>query len=183
MATQKATHPLQRLRPWVLWLSSFLLLFSASCSTKDDEKALQELVEKAARFAEEHDISAILDLTTEDFRAQPGDLDHRGAKRILFLAFKHYRELRVLHPRPSVDLESGRDLPTVSVPFLIVKKDQSLPELKKLYNDPKAWIQEVSEGADLYRFKLKVEKMEGEWLVKRACLERFTGVGFSKCKE
>lgn len=174
---------MQRPRLWVLWLSSFLILFSASCSTKDDERALQELVEKAARLAEQHDISAIMDLTTENFQAQPGDLDHRGAKRILFLAFRHYRELRVLHPRPSVDLESGRDLPTVSVPFLIVKKDQSLPELKKLYNDPKAWIQEVGEGADLYRFKLKVEKMEGEWLVKRACLERFTGVGFSKCKE
>ena len=174
---------MQRSGLWMLWLWSFLVLFSASCSTKDDEKAFQELVEKAARFAEQHDISAIMDLTTENFRAQPGDLDHRGTKRILFLAFRHYRELRVLHPRPSVDLESGRDLPTVSVPFLIVKKDQSLPELKKLYNDPTAWIQEIGEGADLYRLKLKVEKMKGEWLVKRACLERFTGVGFSKCKE
>jgi hypothetical protein len=56
-------------RLWVLWLWGFLVLFSASCSTKDDEKALQELVEKAARFAEQHDISAIMDLTTENFRA------------------------------------------------------------------------------------------------------------------
>ena len=118
-------------------------------------------------------------LTTEDFQAQPGDLDRRGLKEILFMTFRHYGELKVFHPQPSVDLESGEGGPSVSVPFLIVKKDQLLPELKELYSDPKGWVEKAGEIADLYRFKLKVAKVNGNWLVKRAYLERFTGMGFS----
>ena len=94
-------------RPWVLLIVGALILASAFCSPKDDERALRELVEKAARFAERHDIGGIMDLTTEDFQAQPGDLDRRGSKRILFMTFRHYGELKVFHPQPSVDLESG----------------------------------------------------------------------------
>ena len=44
--------------------------------------------------------------------------------------------------------------------------------------DPKGWVEKVGEGADLYRFRLKVAKVGGNWLVRRAYLERFTGVGF-----
>ena len=170
----------KRARPWVLLNVGALILASAFCSPKDDERALRELVEKAARFAEQHDIGGIMDLATANFQAQPGDLDRRGSKGILFMTFRHYGELKVFHPQPSVDLESGEGGPSVSVPFLIVKKDQSLPELKELYSDPKGWVEKAGEVADLYRFKLKVAKVDGNWLVKRAYLERFTGMGFSK---
>jgi len=44
-------------------------------------------------------------------------------------------------------------------------------------------VEKMGEGADLYRFKLKAEKIDGDWLVKNAFLERFTGIGFSRCKE
>ena len=121
-----------------------------------------------------------MDLTSEDFQAQPGNFDRRGAKSILFMTFRHYGELKVFHPQPDVDLESTEGGSSVSFPFLIVKKDQSLPELKELYNDPKGWVQKAGESADLYRFKLKVTKVDGNWLVNRATLERFTGMGFSK---
>jgi len=167
-------------RPWVLLSVGALILVFAFCSPKDDERALRELVEKAARFAEQHDIGGIMDLTAEDFEAQPGDLDRRGSKGILFMTFRHYGELKVFHPQPSVDLQSGEGGPSISVPFLIVKKDQSLPELKELYSNPKDWVEKAGEVADLYRFKLKVAKVDGNWLVKRAYLERFTGMGFSK---
>jgi hypothetical protein len=170
----------KRARPWILLIVAELILTSAFCSPKDDERALRELVEKAARFAEHHDIGGIMDLTTEDIRAQPGNLDRRGARSILFMTFRHYGELKVFHPQPSVDLESGEGESSVSVPFLIVKKDQSLPELKELYSDPKGWVEKAGESADLYRFKLKVSKVDDNWLVKSACLERFTGMGFSK---
>ena len=171
---------MKQARPWTLLIAGALILASAFCSSKDDERAIRELVEKAARLAEHHDIGGIIDLTTEDFRAQPGNLDRRGAKSILFMTFRHYGELKVFHPQPSVDLESGEGGPSVSIPFLIVKKDQSLPELKELYSDPKGWVQKAGEIADLYRFKLKVAKVDGDWLVRRAYLERFTGMGFSK---
>ena len=139
---------LKQTRPWGLWIVGLLILASGFCASKDDERAIQELVERAARFAEQHDIGEIMDLTTEDFQARPGDLDHRGTKRILFMAFRHYGDLKVVHPRPSIDLDSGGDVASVSVPFLIVKRDQSLPELKGLYSDPKRWVEKVGEGAD-----------------------------------
>jgi len=167
-------------RPWVLLIVGALILAFPFCSPRDDERALRALVEKAARFAEKHDIGGIMDLTTEDFQAQPGDLDRRGAKRILFMAFRHYRKLKVYHPQPSVELESEAGGASVSVPFLIAKKDQPLPELKELYRDPMGWVEKVGESGDLYLFKLKTVKVKGNWLVKRAYLEKFTGMGFSK---
>jgi hypothetical protein len=171
---------MMRVRRWALLTAGILMLALAFCAPKDDEKALRELVEKAALLGEKHDIGGIIDLTTEDFRAMPGDMDRRGAKRILFMAFSHYGELKVVHPRPSVDLETGEGGPWVSVPFMIVKKDRTLPELKELYNDPRGWVEKVGEKADLYRFRLKVVKVKGAWLVRKAYLERFSGTGFSR---
>lgn len=167
-------------RRWAILTAGILMLALSSCTPKDDERALRELVEKAALLGEKHDIGGIIDLTTEDFRAMPGDMDRQGAKRILFMAFRHYGELKVVHPRPNVDLESREGGPSVSFPFMIVKKDRTLPELKELYNDPKGWVEKVGGKADLYRFSLKVVKVKGDWLVRRAYLERFTGTGFSR---
>ena len=171
---------LKRARPWMLLIMGALILASSFCSPKDDERALRELVKKAARFAEQHEIGGMMALTTEDFQAQPGNLDRQGAKSILFMTFRHYGELKVFHPQPSVVFESGEGGPYVSVPFLIVKKDRPLPELKELYSDTKGWVEKAGEVADLYRFNLKVVKVDGNWLVKSAYLQRFTGMGFSK---
>jgi len=156
-----------------------VMLSFISCSPGDDEKVLIELVEKAASLAEKHEIGEIMALATEDFRAYPGSMDRRDAKRVLFMAFNYYGELKVIHPEPDIDLEPEDGRPTVTVPFLILRKNQSLPELEGLYKNPKEWIKRVGENADLYRFKLKVIKADGEWFVKEAYLERFTGLGFN----
>ncbi len=161
-------------------MAGLIMLALAFCAPKDDEKALRELVEKAALLGEKHDIGGIMDLTTKDFRAIPGDFDRRGTKRVLFMAFRHYGELKVVHPRPNVDLETDEGGPWVSVPFMIVKKDRTLPGLEELTNDPRGWVEKVGEKADLYRFKLKVVKVKDEWLVKRAYLEKFRGAGFGR---
>ena len=163
---------------WTVLLLGAAALLLTACAPKDDEKALQELVEQAAKLAEEHDIKGILELTTPDFQAQPHGIDRQGTKGILFMVFRHYGELSVVHPRASVDLQLQDGEPTVTVPFLIVKKEQSIPGLKELYDDPERWLEKVSENADLYRFRLKVVKKDGEWLVKTAVLERYTGTGF-----
>ena len=52
--------------------------------------------------------------------------------------------------------------------------------LASAFCSPKGWVEKAGEIADLYRFKLKVAKVDGNWQVKRAYLERFTGMGFSK---
>ena len=77
------------------WLVVLLLLFMSgleSCSSKDEETAIRELVKKGATLGEEHDIKGLMNLTTEDFLALPGDLGRQETRRILFVAFRHYRD-------------------------------------------------------------------------------------------
>ncbi|MBN2125001.1 MAG: hypothetical protein JW821_11955 [Deltaproteobacteria bacterium] len=169
---------MNRLRRGSLSLLVILLLLSGCSPPEEDEIVIRRLVSKAAGLAEQHDIGGIMELTTEDFLAFPGKLDRREARRILWMAFRHYGDLMVMYPQPKVDLESDPLVPSVSFPFLILKKDQSLPDLAKLYNDPGRWVESVGERADLYRFRLALVKVKGDWLVKGARLEKFTGLGF-----
>jgi hypothetical protein len=145
-----------------------------------DEEAILKMIEEGARLAEEHDVKGLMKLTTSDFSVQPGGLDETETKRILLWAFMRYGQFKVLHPRSEIDLDTQvANEARVRVPFLIVKKDQSLPNVKDLYQDPKGWLQEVGEHADLYRLELELSKQDGDWLVRGAHLEGFTGLGFS----
>jgi hypothetical protein len=142
----------------------------ASCSEKDDVGAIRALIKEAAVLAEDHDIGGIMDLTTEDFQALPGKMDRRRAKRLVWLVFKKYGQLRVVHPVPSVEVEEGSA--TARFPFLIIRKDRSLPALKEFYQDPKRWVEEVGEAGDLFNMRLLLMKRGDEWLVTRAHVKR-----------
>ncbi len=166
---------------WILWYVLFALGICAvcvSCSEQDDVEAIRALVEKGAGLAEEHDIAGILELASHDLQAMPGDLDRRGVKRVLWRAFRYYGALKVLHPRPDIEMKEDGNRASAQLPFLIVKREQTFPGLEKLYNNPLAWLEEVGENADLYRLKLQLTKQDSDWLVNRAYLERFTGLGF-----
>jgi len=165
-----------------VWLVVLLLLFMSgleSCSSKDEETAIRELVKKGATLGEEQDIKGLMNLTTEDFFAMPEDLGRQETRRILFVAFRHYQDFKILYPRPSVDLKPDKRSASAVFPFLIVKKETTLPKLKELYEDPQRWLETVGENADLYRLKLEWVKQNGDWLVRQARLERFTGRSFS----
>ena len=160
-------------------LGLIFLLFSPSCSKEDEAEKIRSLIKEGAELAEKHDISGLIKFTTEDFTAQPGNQGSREVRRILWFAFNYYGNFRIMYPEPSVDLgPEGRD-GSARVYFLIVKKEQSAPKVKDLYKDPKGWIEEVGESADLYRLSLELLKENGDWLVKRALLEPFRGTGFS----
>jgi hypothetical protein len=96
------------------------------------------------------------------------------------VAFRHYQDFKVLYPRPSVELKPDKRSASAIFPFLIVKKEMTLPNLKELYEDPQTWIEAVGEKADLYRLKLEWIKQDGDWLVNQARLERFTGTSFAE---
>lgn len=162
-----------------MFLLGSLLLFQ-SCSPEDDVAAITDVVKKGVSQGEAHDISGIFKLTTEDFVALPGKLDRRETRRILFMAFHHYGEFNVLNPRPRVEVSPDRRTASAVFPFLIVKKEASIPGLKDMYEDPKRWLEMVGENADLYRLKLELVKDDGDWLVSQALLERFTGVSFAE---
>jgi hypothetical protein len=164
------------------WLFVLLLIVVGgleSCSSKDEETAIRELIKKGATLGEEQDIKGLMSLTTEDLLVLPGDLGRQETRRILFVAFRHYQDFKILYPRPSVDLKPDKRSASAVFPFLIVKKETTLPKLKELYEDPQRWLETVGENADLYRLKLECLKQNGDWLVKKARLERFTGTSFS----
>jgi len=165
------------------WPVVLLLIFMSglgSCSSEDEETVIRELVKKGATLGEEQDIRGLMNLTTEDFLALPGDLGRQETRRILFVAFRHYQDFKILYPRPSVELKPDKRSASAVFPFLIVKKETALPKLKDLYDNPQRWLETVGENADLYRLKLECIKQNGDWLVRQARLERFTGTSFSE---
>lgn len=159
-------------------LGSALFLLS-SCSAGDDWTAIHELLKEGVQRAEDQDLGGILHLTTEDFLALPGKLDRRETRRILWMAFQHYGPFKVLHPKPSVEMNSSTQSASALFPFLLVRKDASFPNLRAWIEDPQRWLEEVGENADLYRIRLELIREGNEWRVRRALLERFTGVAFS----
>ena len=162
----------------LVFLFGIAVLCMASCAERDDVRAIRTLIERGAVLAEKHDIGGILELASEDLQALPGALDRRQVRGVLWRAFKYYGALRVIYPRPAVDVEKDSDHALARFPFLIVKKEHSLPKLEALYNDPPGWLDEVGKNADLYRLKLDLIKNGGGWLVNEVHLERFTGLGF-----
>jgi hypothetical protein len=162
----------------VYWIVPFLLL--SSCSEKDDVTVIRQLIEQGAKLAENQDINGLMKLTTGDFIALPGKHDNREVKTIIWLAFKHYRKFKILYPEPVISLQTNSDSALATVTFLIVKKEQSLPDLNKLWRNPEKWLKELGENADLYQLKLEWLKKNGNWLVKEARLAPFRGLGFGK---
>jgi hypothetical protein len=163
-------------RQAIFWTIFFGLVLS--CSPKDEVSAIRELIKKGAELAEDHDIGGIMKLTTADVVALPGQHNRLEIKRIIWAALMHYGKLKVLYPEPSVSLTSNESIASARIYLLIVKKDRNLPELKELYKDPRRWLEEVGENADLYQLNLQMLKEDGDWLVKQAHLEGFKGIGF-----
>jgi len=154
--------------------------FPTSCSKKDDVSLIHEQIKKAAQLAENHDVKGIIQLMTEDFHALPGRHDRKVTRKILWWAFRQYGAFKIKYPEPGIDLiETGRAA-TGKVYFMIVRKDRSFPDLKELYKDPEAWLEEVGKNADLYRLNIEFIKENGDWFVKRAHLEPFKGIGFGQ---
>ncbi len=161
----------------ILW--AILFLFLIACSEKNDVSAIRELIKKGVELAEDHDVGGIMDLTTEDVVAHPGQVNRLEIKRILWRAFRHYGKLKVLYPKPSVDVSAKNNTAACKAYLLIVKKDLAFPDVKEFYDDPKRWLETVGERADLYQLNLQMIKKEGNWWVKQAHLEGFKGFGFS----
>jgi len=152
---------------------------AVSCSKKDDVSLILHLIQESARLAEAHHVQELMDLTTEDFQAAPGPLDRRETGKLLWWAFRHYGDFKILYPEPTIDL-SSKDAASARIYFMIVKKELIYPELKKLYKDPEAWLEEVGENADLYRLTLGFAGNNSDWTVKSALLEPFKGLGFGR---
>ena len=96
---------MRRILVWaVLWGVACLVL-QPSCTDRDEADGIRLLIQKGARLAEEHDVGGLMELTSEGFVGMPGNRDRAEVRRILWMAFRHYRRFRILYPKPGVDLE------------------------------------------------------------------------------
>ncbi len=173
----------QHLRNHYFLAVLLLIIFAcslSSCSKKDDIALILSLVEKAEALAEEHDIGKLMELTSKNFTAQDEKLKRQEVRKILWLTFRRYGKFDLLFPEPAVEISDKEQSATVVVYFLIVKKEQPLPNLEKLYKDPERWLEEVGELEDLYRLNLQFLKKGDKWLVNTAKIEPYRGFGFSK---
>ena len=160
------------------WVVFFFM--AAACAQEDDAAAIRALIQKGAKLAEDHDISGVMELTTEDIVAQPGAHNRLEIKRIIWSALMHYGEIKILYPKPSVDLSAEENQASCGMFLLIVKKDRVVPDLKDLYDDPQSWLETVGDNADLYQLKLEWLKTDSRWQVRKARLEACRGMGFSE---
>ncbi|MEJ2155360.1 MAG: hypothetical protein P8X96_08485 [Desulfobacteraceae bacterium] len=159
-------------------IAAGVCIIIAACGGKDDTAAIYELIEKGTALAEERQVGDLLDLTLPDFVAQPGGRNRQETKGVLFAAFMHYGQFKIRYPRPQVEIHNQDDSAMATVHFLIVRQNQPFPGLKELYDNPRKWIEEAGEKADLYQLKLDLKKDGGDWRVGRAELEGFKGTGF-----
>jgi len=169
------------LRNYRYFAALLILIFACflpSCSEKDDIALILSLVEKAEALAEEHDTGKLMELTSKNFTAQDGKLKRKEVRKFLWLTFRRYGKFDLLFPEPTVAISDKEQSATVVVYFLIVKKEQPLPDLEKLYKDPERWLEEVDELADLYRLNLQFFKKGDKWLVNAAKIESYRGFGF-----
>jgi hypothetical protein len=159
-------------------LAVVLGMLPAGCGKRDEEAEIRRLIREGASLAEKHDAGGLMKLATEDFRALPGEADKREVKGVLLYAFTRYRQFRIIHPPAAIHVQAGGEAASARFPFLIVQKDQSLPDLKGLLEDPEEWAAQLGDKADLFRLDLELVRAEGNWRVRRAHLEGFRGLGF-----
>jgi hypothetical protein len=180
MIVRASGMPTTASRLTIFWTLFLACVLCPACSKTDDSEKIRSVIARGAALAEAHDISGILELATRDVRATPMDLDRRGIKGVLWRTFNYYGPLDILYPRPAVEVEADGHAATARFPFLIVKKGHPVPDLKRLRDNPMAWIEALGETADLYRLRLSFARQGGAWRVRQASLERFTGTGFEE---
>ncbi|MDY6790540.1 MAG: hypothetical protein SWH54_04645 [Thermodesulfobacteriota bacterium] len=166
------------------FFTALLVLISAcclsSCSKEEDDdiSLILSVIEKAEVLAEEHDTGKLMELTTKNFTAQDGKLKRQQVRKFLWLTFRRYGKFNLIFPEPAVEILEKEKSATAVVHFLVVKKEQPVPDLEKLYKDPERWLKEVGELADLYRLGIHFRKNGDNWLVTEAKIEPYRGFGF-----
>ncbi|MBN2497574.1 MAG: hypothetical protein JXR96_23475 [Deltaproteobacteria bacterium] len=133
-------------------------------------------IDLAVERAESGDAAGLLDMASSDFRA--GSADRSQTRKLLFWAFRRYRNRRVLRPRPEIEIASDEQSARVRFPFLLVPASRSDGGMAD--GDSEGWIQSLADRTDLFRIHVDLRLDDGEWKFTQARLERFRGAGFQE---
>ncbi len=161
-----------------IWVVGLFLLLVSACGARDEADVIRNMIRESAGMAEAKQVGALMRQTGRGFVALPGRRNADEVKPILFAAFMHYGRFEIQYPRPEVHIAPEGRQAQSTVYFIILRKDQPLPGLRKLYENPRKWLAMAGEKADLYQLKLELEKKEKQWVVMQAHLEGFKGLHF-----
>ena len=167
---------------YILFLLPLLLGLSCGlCSEESsDEEQIRGVIKQAVELAEQKDLGGLMELVTEDFMVTPRRMDRRQTKGMLLYVFQRYKDLSILYPRPGVSVEPGAPTGLASLVFLMLRGGDTRPDVEGLSDDLDQWVRKIGDYTRLYRLKLTFVKEDGEWMVRRAYLERFKGTGFGQ---
>jgi len=154
------------------------VVLCAACSRGDDGVAIRALIAEGASLAEAHDVRGLTGLATPDFTAEPGGYDRDSIRGVLLSVFSYYGRFRLVFPPPSIDVDPGGESAQGEIYFLIVRREQPLPDLDGLADDPRGWLARAGEAVDLYRLQATFARAHGKWRAQRAVLEPYSGVGW-----
>jgi len=77
---------------------------------------------------------------------------------------------------PAAPVQTGQssagERATARVVFLMLRRGQERPDLEGLGDDLDRWVERAADFARLYRLDLDLVKIDGDWLVQQARLER-----------
>lgn len=150
----------------ILALISLVALAGCDEPTSDEEQ-IRALVTEAVDLAHKHDSGGLVELTTNEFEANPGSRNRNDVSGILLIAFRRYGTFEVKHPDYSVSIdENGRDA-SATIPFLIIKKgQQNEADFDSMTADPKSWVEAATSAlGDPYTLVIDFKKLRDEWKV------------------
>lgn len=145
----------------------------SGCEEQDDETSIRAMVRHAVGLAEQHKVGDLMELTTRELTIKPHGTTRQEVKGMLLIAFRRYGQFTIKHPRPAITIDPSGIEARAELPFVIVRKGRSMPDLGELYDDPERWLEELGEIADLYHLELWLIKDDDHWLVDSARIEGF----------
>lgn len=148
------------------------------CAQQDDEELIQQLVENAVVYAQQHEIGELMDLATKDFVANPGSHQRRSTKALLMVLFRRFGKFSIVHPVSSITIENSGTAANLSVPFLLVREGQAIPDMRELVQQPGQWLKEAGEVAHPYYLTAKLVKVDGDWLVASVQMKGTQNIGY-----
>lgn len=163
------------------WSIAFLALFlfaSIGCEKQDDVTLIRAVVDDAVAAAERHDINAVMEHVTDDFRVNPGNRNEQSVRQVLVIALRTFDKFKIRYPVPGITVAPDGMSAEVSVPFLVLHESIDLPGLGEIREDPTKWLEAVSDRLDqLYRLKMDFTKSSGDWKVREATLQSSRTLG------
>ena len=116
-----------------------------SCQRTPAEQQIRQAIDAAATAARANDVSGVLDVVSDDFTGNDGDLDKRGLHRLLAVRVLRQDQTGVLVSPIAFERKGDRIVATFNLVLTGGKPGALLPEQSSIYAMTTAWRQEGGE--------------------------------------